>query len=128
MAVKQLQREGLVSPIYKKRLSFSVETNNERNLAKIQIPEKLFNYSYCPLCKNKLITNERYTYWEYSCKYSCYNYEFYNNTHHINIFKTKLSLNDNAHKSIKGQFVKSVEKQIDKMKKNNRYLVEILIR
>lgn len=130
VALKQLQKENLVSQINKRFLSFYVFTEDEPKVKEI-LPKKIFNFKNCPLCGNELIANEYIPYWEgysFKCKYSCYSYEYIINIHKINIFNREFCLKNDAHKSFKGQFIKDVKKQINKLKKNDRYLVEILIR
>lgn len=127
VCVNQLHREDLVSSIRKRYMSFSVYEDYREKENNVIEHEILFDYEKCPICNNELHKASYFN--QIHCKYTCFSYTHGHLTdHEVDIFKKKFSVPIDAHKSITGQFVKDVEKEILRMKKNNRYVAEILTR
>lgn len=108
----------------------------------VEIPLKIYykldiKGDNCPVCESKM-PNQFYNALEKtltrSCKFECsngcfsYNGHVESEYHNVSVFDKKYSISNKTHKSIRNSQIHEVEKEVYKMKKDYRYLAEILER
>jgi ribosomal protein S25 len=148
VCVNKLMHEGITSSVSKRHKSFHV------NYKQPQTHEKeidtIFRFDKCPVCDKEL--NKRDSFrtpgrWGFqkessqdsilvdfndSCKNGCFTHSGHkvNNCDYIKVtvFDKKFDFIPNVHKSIRNSMVKDIEKEIGRMKKNERYVIEILMK
>lgn len=149
VCIQQLNREGLVSSIYKRYMSFYILGIEEPKKEKKNI-KALFNFDNCPLCEKELVktehfhhiydenSNKHYSQWDIKekilisytikCENGCFYYDIYEKSyyHEIKVFDKRFSIPVDSHKSIINDMVAAVKKEINKLKKDEKYLVKLL--
>lgn len=142
--VHELSREGLTSPEWRRKASFSIIYNNERGTEELKEIELYFNFESCPICEKKLFKEEYkmrrliydkeqnkhftknvITRIDLNCKNKCFLYASYHDTHDIRIFDNKYLIKNDDHNSIKNQKIKEIKKEIERLRKNERYVMKI---
>ncbi|MDF2534374.1 MAG: hypothetical protein K0R18_531 [Bacillales bacterium] len=147
-AVEHLNRERLTSTIGKRFLDFDVRYEDARDKEDPRDLELFFKKEHCPICGSELARkdrtrdireydqeNKRYNIVSTTlmasrvdCKNKCFTYDADRSFHVFSIFGDLISINSESHKSIVNHKLKEVKKEIDRFKKNERYVFEIMVR
>ncbi|MNY02356.1 hypothetical protein D3C86_1349270 [compost metagenome] len=142
--ITELSKEGLTSRVLKRNLSFSIIYDNGKDDETKDV-ESYFHFEFCPICNSELLKNEvlspKFCYDEetnnmkiikkivtridMNCKNKCFVYTSQGSTHNINIFKDKYVIQTDDHNSIKNHMLKEIKKEIERLKKNERYVMKI---
>lgn len=144
ISINKLYHEGLTSEIRKRYMSFSIEYEAYERKEE-EILNIYFDYKNCPVCSSELTVEESsinyneydennkrikfktITRLSYHCKNNCFKYKATPYEHEVNIFNEVIKIGNNEHKSIVNDKIKVVERFIEKEKKNERYLIKIMM-